>query len=61
MITRGDRITERQKQCCGCQYLSSVWAKDGKGRLRDYAFCTAQNKRLCDMDIWKDCNYYEPK
>lgn len=56
MSKRGDRIAERQKQCTGCQFLTSI-----KVRERGYGFCSAQSKQLCDMDIQKDCKYYKPK
>lgn len=61
MITRGDRIAERQKQCTGCRFLSSITGKVNYAGIREYGYCTKQEQRLCDMDIWEDCLYYKPK
>jgi len=55
-MKRGDRIAYRQRQCAGCRFLSS-----GIFERKTYGFCLAQNKRLCDMDIWEDCKNYKPK
>lgn len=55
-MKRGDRIIYRQRQCGGCKFSGSK--KEG-GKL--YGFCTKQNKRFCDMNIWEDCKYFEAK
>jgi len=52
-----DRIVYRQKQCSGCKFKTITGGE--KGGL--YGFCTKQNKRFCDIDIWEDCKYFERK